>query len=146
VGKVSLVSHPGFYRSKGFVLLKFYLLNPKYLARDLILKVKIGGMGSWETNKNSMAYVQRSERKNYVCGGIWFGPNRSIKEMNEILAFRVNQDESRNVMAKWHDESHLNNFATNSDVNVLSPELCFDPNYKNLVGLRELVRAVDKNA
>jgi hypothetical protein len=144
--KVSLVSHPGFYRSKGFVLLKFYFLNPKYLARDLVLKVKMGSLGSWETNKDSLAYVRRSDRKNYVCGGIWFGPNVLIKEMSGTLAIRVNQDESRNIMAKWHDESHLNHFAAQSDVNVLSPELCFDPSYKNLDGLRELVRAVDKNA
>lgn len=143
---VSLVQHPGFYRPSGFDLFSFYCRNPIFVFRDLLTKAKFGALGAWERDDNSLAYVGRRNRKRYVCGGIWFGPNILIKKMIESLAMKVTLDESRNVMAIWHDESHLNNFATISDVRIYRPELCFDPTYKNLAGLRELVQAVDKNA
>jgi hypothetical protein len=144
--KISMVQHPGFYRPKGFQLFHFYLINPTFLARDLLTKLKFGGLGSWERNKTSQAYVSRRNRKTYVCGGIWFGPNAAVKEMIETLAINVKKDESRSIMAKWHDESHLNDFFTKNNIEVYPPELCFDPAYKNLAGLQEIVRAVDKNA
>ena len=143
---ISMVQHPGFYRPKGFELFHFYLINPNFLFRDLLRKLKFGALGSWERNKASQAFVSRRNRKTHVCGGIWFGPKAAVKEMIETLAVNVKKDESRRIMAKWHDESHLNGFFTKNKVNVYSPELCFDPTYKNLAGLQEIVRAVDKNA
>jgi hypothetical protein len=143
--RISLVQHPGFYRPHGIGLINFYARNPIFFIRDLLTKVEFGALGAWERNECSRAYVSRRSRKTYVCGGIWFGPNELIKAMIETLAINVKKDESRNVTAIWHDESHLNSFSTKSDVGIHPPEFCFDPTYKNLAGLRQLVEAVDKN-
>lgn len=144
--KISVVQHPGFYRPQGFELFHFYTTNLNFLVRDLRTKLKFGALGSWEKNKTSQAFVSRRNRRTYVCGGIWFGPNTAVKEMIESLAINVKKDEFKGLMAKWHDESHLNSYLTKNNVDVYPPELCFDPTYKNLAGLQEIVRAVDKNA
>ena len=88
--------------------------------------------------------IPRKYRKKYFCGGIWFGSNKAIKNMCSVLSQSIEKDLSKNIVALWHDESHLNQYSIHNDVNELSSEFCFDPTYPNLKGLRELVRAVDK--
>jgi hypothetical protein len=141
-----LVRHPGFYRPQGIQAVKFYASHPNFFLRDLLRIVKLGSLGDWETSKKSTAFVSRDKRNRYHCGGIWFGLNGSIKEMCDVLSSSVELDEKHGVMAKWHDESHLNKYSAQFRVNSLTPELCFDPSYPNLEDLDEIVRAVDKNA
>jgi len=38
----------------------------------------------------------------------------------------VLDDSARNIVARWHDESHLNRFAALNEVEVLGPQYCFD--------------------
>jgi hypothetical protein len=141
-----LVRHPGFYRPQGMKKIKFYASHPFIFLKDLLRIMKLGSLGDWETSKKSTAFVSRGKRDNYYCGGIWFGVNNSIKEMCDLLSKSVELDERNEVMAKWHDESHLNRYSAECSVKTLSPELCFDPSYTNLKNLDEIVRAVDKNA
>ena len=60
---VALVSHPGFWRPKGRKLMRFYFLNISFLIKDLYKTLKIGGLGTWDINPISTAYVARSRRK-----------------------------------------------------------------------------------
>jgi hypothetical protein len=143
--KIKLIMHPGFYRDTGLNLMIFYLKNLKFVLKDLKLKIRYGAIGTWETNKKSCAYVKRLKRKKYVCGGIWFGEKQSILEMCHELAERISVDYSQNLIAKFHDESHLNWFASRSSFILLNPELCFDKTYPQLSKLRPKIIAVEKN-
>lgn len=142
---VALISHPGYYRPSGLKKLKFYFKNNKYLARDLKSQAKFGGLGTWERNKLSRAYVPRSLRKKYVCGGAWLGTNVEILKLCKILSSRISEDLNQNIVAVFHDESHLNWYQANNSFTVLSPELCFDPSYPQLSALTPKILAVDKN-
>lgn len=144
-GKPVLVSHPGFYRPKGIERVKLYLLRPGFLLKDLKLMLTHGGLGSWESRKASKAYVKRSNRRIYVCGGIWFGNNSTIKELIKNLEKNVAEDLKKEVIARFHDESHLNWYASSRDVLITDPSLCFDPTYPNLKTLKPEVIAIDKN-
>jgi hypothetical protein len=143
---VTLISHPGYYRPSGLKKLKFYMKNYKYLARDFKTQAKFGGLGTWERNKLSRAFVPRSLRKNYVCGGAWLGKNAEILNLCKILSARINEDLSQNIVAVFHDESHLNWYQATNNFSLLSPELCFDPSYVQLSALTPNILAVDKNA
>ena len=143
--EISLVAHPGYFRPKGFKRFKFYLKNPVFFSRDLRSKVLIGGVGSWETAKESSAYVPRNQRKVYVCGGTWIGKSSSIKKLFSELAGDVERDKKSGTMAIWHDESHLNRWAAENNFNLLPPSFCFDPTYEQLEGLPMYIEAVDKN-
>ena len=141
---VALIKHPGFYRPRNWSRLEFYLKHPVFIMRDLRSVVIKGGLGSWETDSNSLAYVSRKLRKNYVCGGVWFGKKDAIMQLCELLGNRIKSDLSRNVIARFHDESHLNWFAVNYEVSTINPGFCFEPSYPQLNRIVPTIIAVDK--
>jgi hypothetical protein len=142
---IRLIKHPGYFRPKGFARLNFYLRNPRFFVRDIKTLACQNAMGTWENRKKSLAYVPRSSRKNYVCGGAWLGTRDLIFEMSSELSDRVDQDFSQGIIAIYHDESHLNWYASNYKVEIGSPSLCFEPTYPQLIGIPPLIRAVNKS-
>ena len=142
---IACVLHPGFYRPKKLKLVKFYFTNLRMLLSDFLLFLRYGNIGTWETNKNSSAFVHRFNRKNYVCGGCWFGRTTKILEMASSLERNIELDLESNYIAKFHDESHLNSFIAFTKVKLLPPEFCFDQSYPQLKGLKPKIVAVDKN-
>ena len=143
---IALVIHPGFYRPHGLKRVKFYILNPNYLIHDVTSSIKQGGIGAWETSMGSQSFVPRSDRKNYVCGGTWFGYKDAFFKMIGELSQLERADTDNGVTPKWHDESLLNFWLTHNKVTLLPPSFCFYPQYPQLKGLPEFIRAVDKNA
>lgn len=143
--QVCLVSHPGYWRPKAFIpRANFYRKNVSSLLNDLRMILKIGGLGSWETDKNSVAYVPRRYRRNYVCGGTWFGERGRFLKMVSELSLNVTADLNRNKVAIWHDESYLNAWSTQNSHFIIDPELCFVSTYPQLQGLTPIITAVDK--
>jgi hypothetical protein len=142
---ICLVSHPGYWRPKKLIdRSHLYRKNARFFLNDLRMMFKSGGLGSWETDKNSVAYVARRYRRNYVCGGIWFGEKNSFLKLVSELSHNVEVDSERNRIAVWHDESHLNYWASKNLYHLLDPELCFDSTYPQLEGLIPTITAVDK--
>ena len=144
---IVLVRHPGYFRTANRAMIKqFGLLNfLKFKIRDLRLLGKYFGIGTWERNKNSRAYVPPLHRKFYVCGGTWWGENEKIKQLSIELARDINHDLSRNVIATFHDESHLNRWASSNPFKLVGPEFCFDPRFPFPEDITPIIRAVDKN-
>jgi hypothetical protein len=103
-----------------------------------------GGLGSWEQNPDSTAFVDRSERNNYVCGGTWIATREEFINMVQELDTQVAIDESRGVLATWHDESHLNKWASKNSHIILNPEFCYDASYPQLSKIIPVITAVDK--
>lgn len=142
---IKLIPHPGYFRPNGAARLALYLRHPELVLRDIRILVRYGAMGTWEVRKSSLAYVPREKRKLYVCGGTWFGTRNEILEMCHNLSMRVDEDLSREVIAVFHDESHLNWYASNFGVEIGSPRMCFDPSYPQLLGFAPIIEAVDKS-
>ena len=142
---ICLVRHPGYWREPGLRARIHRSINfPILVSKDAVMKLRIGGLGSWERNKDSLSYVPRMKRHKYFCGGFWLGTRSHFTDMTSRLAEAVNEDLKRNIIATWHDESHLNKWATDNIFQELTPSYCFDPTYSNLQGLPEIVRAVQK--
>jgi hypothetical protein len=141
---ICLVQHPGYYRPGFKHLWRVYSKNPKILLGDLLLRLSEGGLGYWETRKNSMAYVPRSRRREYFCGGIWWGRSQDILPLAFELARAVGRDLSQGIVAKWHDESHLNAWAARNSHEIKGPAYCFVPEYKWLNHIEAKIVAVDK--
>ena len=143
---VSLVRHPGYFRPIGRKKFIFYVKSPRYFVRDIKTYLRFGGLGTWERNKESKAFVPRAKRKDYVCGGTWLGRRKEIFTLCNELSSRISKDFDRGIVAVFHDESHLNWYQTKNQFNLLNPELCFDPSYPQLRNLTPKIQAVDKNA
>lgn len=107
-----------------------------------------GGWGSQNVDKRSMAYLPKHEWKGYCAGGFQGGKKEEYLKACNILNARIAEDERREVMAEWHDETHWNWFlkSTAKNVKKLSPSYCFPEAAwaKNLPFEKKLV-ALDKN-
>ena len=142
--EICLVQHPGYWRPSGIERILCYLRDTRLLLRDCLLLIRYGALGKWEVRNRSIAYVPRSLRKYYYCGGMWFGRRNAIRRMIDQLASNVRTDSSRGLVAVWHDESHLNKWAINNKHSDETPRLCFDETYSHLVTLEPLIHAVRK--
>jgi hypothetical protein len=143
--QICLVSHPGYWRPTGLKSrIDFYRRNISCLLNDARMYFKIGGLGSWETNRKSLAYVRRRGRRNYVCGGTWFGAREAFLKLVSELSQNVAFDLKQNVIAVWHDESHLNSWSARNPHSILDPGLCYVLNYPQLQELTPTISAVDK--
>ncbi len=142
--KVCLVSHPGYWRPIGSRRIWLYVCHPLLAYRDLRIRMRQGGLGAWESDPISTAYVPRKFRRNYFCGGTWFGTHDAIKELVFILSQQVTADLGKHYIAKWHDESHINRWAIENHHTTENPELCFDETYPQIKHLTHSIIAVRK--
>jgi hypothetical protein len=141
---ICLVRHPGYYRPSGLTKMLFYFQNPSAALGDLATLFRMGSLGAWETNRQSLAFVPREDRKQYFCGATWWGLRADILKLSETLSDRVSRDEALGVMAVWHDESHLNWWASNNDHGQADSRYCFSVGYPQLQGIPNIIQAIHK--
>lgn len=142
--EVGLVMHPGYWRIKFPERISFYVNNPKYFLRDLMVTLQYGNLGTWCKNKNSKAFVKRFDRKKYYCGAVWFGKKIAILNLTRDLHKFTEADLRSNNIPIWNDESYLNYWATNNNFKIFDPLFCFEETYKNLEYLNPVIIALDK--
>jgi hypothetical protein len=142
---VTLVRHPGYYRPSFLRRIRLYVSTPKFALGDLYSVARTGGIGAWETNPKSEAFVPKNLRKQYFCGGTWWGYRNEFLELVAELDRHVTQDEKAGVMAKWHDESHINWWGANHEHETKDPRYCYSVSYKWLSDLPMIIQAVDKD-
>lgn len=118
--KIFVTSHPGYY---GKTILDY----------------------PYDRNKNSLAYIPWNCGKDYVIGAMFGGTSDAFLTMCHKLKANIEEDLKKNVIARWHDESHLNRYIIGrDDVKVLSPEYCY-PCGMN-VSYKKKISAVSKQA
>lgn len=79
----------------------------------------------YDRNPECLAYIPYNLGKDYVIGAMFAGTKDAYLSMCEILRDRINEDLKKGVIAKWHDESHINRFIIGKKVRVLSPSYCY---------------------
>ena len=70
----------------------------------------IGNSGTPERNPNSKAYIPESSGNLYFCGGFFGGNSESFIRMSADISNSIDEDMANNIIAIWHDESHLNKY------------------------------------
>ncbi|MFC1849773.1 PqqD family peptide modification chaperone [candidate division CSSED10-310 bacterium] len=69
------------------------------------------GHAPFERNPGSRAYVSNADNQStYWQGCFWGGRTKEVLMLSQTLAERIDNDLSRNIIARWHDESHLNKY------------------------------------
>lgn len=66
--------------------------------------------GTPDRNRESKAYIPHGSFNRYFCGGFFGGDSKSFLQFSDTLRNNIEIDLSKNIVAIWHDESHLNRF------------------------------------
>lgn len=83
--------------------------------------------GSWCTNLGSTAYTPESQRIRYCAGGFQGGETKSYLNACKEMADNISIDESRGIIAEWHDEQHWTKYISIHKHKLLTPEYCMIP-------------------
>lgn len=103
-----------------------------------------GTRGTPETNPKSLACVLPSEDMQYFAGGFNGGSSLEYLNMAEVLSGNIQHDYNNNIIAVWHDESHINRyFIDNPPTKILDPGYCYGESLKPPFTPRLI--ALDKN-
>lgn len=80
----------------------------------------------YDRNKKSTAYIPYKCGGKYVIGAVEGGESIAFLEMCKTLNENIKKDLKQNIIAKWHDESHINHFIYKiTNFKMLSPSYCY---------------------
>lgn len=97
----------------------------------------------YDRNKKSLAYISPKEGEVYICGGFNGGTASSFLKMADVIAKNTKEDYSHDIVARWHDESHINHYILNHEYKLLSPEYAYPEGVDLPFECKVLIR--DKN-
>lgn len=102
----------------------------------------------YDRNPESMAYIAPGEGTHYFAGGFYGGTAYEFLHMMLCNVGNIMKDLDKNIIARWHDESHLNRYYIDHKPTViLSPSYCYPETGYALGYPRHHMRlvALDKN-
>ncbi|MFC1842068.1 hypothetical protein ACFLYU_00210 [Candidatus Dependentiae bacterium] len=100
--------------------------------------------GTYETRKSSTACVKPNEAKHYFAGGFNGGSSKEFLKRSKKMSENIYKDLEENIVAVWHDESHLNRyFIDNPPTVILTPSYCYPERWK--LPFHKRLLALDKN-
>jgi len=96
---------------------------------------------TYDRNSKSQAYIPFGQGAYYICGGVNGGHCSSYLELINTLRIAIEYDNEKNVVALWHDESHINKYILSHPFKLLSPSYCYpegwDIPFEKIIVIRE---------
>jgi histo-blood group ABO system transferase len=98
-----------------------------------------------EKRPQSLAYIPPNTIENYFAGGFNGGSTQEFINMSKQISKNINLDlQNHNIIAEWHDESHMNKyFHENKPTVKLSPSYCYPESWS--LPFEKKLLALDKN-
>jgi hypothetical protein len=75
-----------------------------------------------ETNPKSTAYIEPGTATHYFMGGLNGGTTRCYLQLIKDINRNIYEDLGKNIIAIWHDESHLNKYLLGKKIKILGTE------------------------
>ncbi len=105
-------------------------------ANDGLLAVKHPGFWDkqikdyvYDRNPLSTAYISNDKGSHYFMGGFNGGETEAYLQLVKALNYNIHKDLDNDVIALWHDESHLNNYLLTKNPKILSPAYGYAEGY-----------------
>jgi hypothetical protein len=99
---------------------------------------------TYENNKKSTAYIEKSQGENYFAGGLNGGKASNFLEAMKTMHDNTDIDTKNNVIAKWHDESHWNKYLINRiDIKILPSSYLYPEGWQ--LPFKPIILIRDKN-
>jgi len=77
---------------------------------------------AYEKNPLSTAFISGDKGTHYFIGGLNGGKTENYLQMIRILKDNIKRDLENNIIAVWHDESHLNQYMIDKNPKILGYE------------------------
>lgn len=87
--------------------------------------------GTPETNQQSTAYIAPFEPITYVAGGFFGGKKNFFMKAAQTINNNIQKDLQNDIIAIWHDESHLNRFVVDNYDLISILDHCYLSSIKN---------------
>ena len=103
---------------------------------------------SCEVSSLSTAFIKNSDYNNkYIAGGFNGGITTYFIQMCKTLDENIRLDKSKDIMAAWHDESHLNKYLNTNllKFRLLPPDYCNPENYHEKLPFEKKIIALSKD-
>lgn len=98
---------------------------------------------TYERDGKSTAYIPFGRGAVYYMGGLIGGRTPEFLSMSQVLRSDIQSDLDNNVIAVWHDESHLNKFLLDQTPLKLSPAYGYPEHWK--LPFEEKITILDKS-
>jgi hypothetical protein len=141
--RLVVTEHPDFYRGHRGIGSRLIdaVSGGRWSARPLPHKVF-----PFERDPRSTACISDPGHRAYYAGGFNGGAAHAFLQMAATLRDAVDQDLANNVIAVWHDESHLNRYMCGRNPKRLTPAYCYpESGYPHLRHLTPVIKALDKD-
>lgn len=97
----------------------FVTMHPGYTSHHVMF-------APYERSRKSYAYVPYHRGRAYVIGAMNGGCAEAFLRMCHTLQTAIEEDLKQNVIARWHDESHLNRYIIDrKDYRLLPASYCY---------------------
>lgn len=104
--------------------------------------------GAFEVNPLSSSHITETDDTSvYYQGCLWGGKVPEVLDLIEKLDLNVKEDLNNNVIAVWHDESHLNKFFVQEkeNTNTLGPEYAYPEVFSDYCNFEPKIVHLSKN-
>lgn len=100
---------------------------------------------TYDNNPKCKAYIPPNAGKKYYAGGFNGGKTQQFMKMSRHIMNNINDDLSKGIIAKWHDESHLNHYFNiiERPSLELNPSYCYPESWN--IPFEKKLLALDKN-
>lgn len=96
-----------------------FTLHPGYYQKNHIF-------WPYDRNRKSLAYVPYSYGEHFVFGAMNGGTAEGYLDFISTMDKRIVEDLKQGIIAKWHDESHINHdIIGRTDYRLLPPAYCY---------------------
>lgn len=86
---------------------------------------------TYERRPQSTAYIPEGQGKMYYAGGFNGGKPEHFLKMAETIVNNIDEDLKNDLIAVWHDESHMNKYLFENPPTVeLTPSYCYPEGIK----------------
>lgn len=97
----------------------------------------------YEKNPLSTAYIPNNRGKYYFAGGLIGGRTKEFLAMCHVLKNNIDVDFENNIIAQWHDESHINQYYSTNEPKKLHPGYCYPQDW--YLPFKQKTLLLDKN-
>jgi hypothetical protein len=80
---------------------------------------------TFETNPVSTAYIEPGTATHYLMGSLNGGITNNYLQLIKECNNNIEEDLRKDIIAAWHDESHLNKYLFGKKIKMLGPEYAY---------------------